>query len=262
MEIWLLYLLAGALAGLLAGLLGIGGGLIVVPALAVLFVWQGIAPELAMHLAVGSSLAVIALTATSSIFAHHRRGAVRWGIFWRLAPGMVAGGFAATLVAHLLPGSALRFAFGCFTLLMAIQIGLGIYPLRPAAVPRAPVLAAGGLLTGLISVLVGVGGGLLTVPFLLWCGLLTRQAVATSAACTLPVSLAGALGFTMAGSAAAGLPEWSTGYVYWPAVLGVAVLSMLAAPVGAHFAHRLPQRTLRRLFALLLAGVGGGMLLF
>lgn len=256
-----IYLLLGAGAGVLAGLFGVGGGLVIVPVLAWVFIEQGMDADLIMHLAIGTSLATIWVTSLASIRAHHRRGAVQWPLVRGLIPGILVGGLLGAWVADLLPTLALRRFFGVFEILVALQmLWAREYKAHFAAPGKLGLSAAGGLI-GTVSALLGIGGGTLTVPYLVWIGVAMRQAVATSAACGLPIAVAGSVGFVLAGWGEPGLPRYSSGYVYWPAWAGVAFASSLTAGLGAYLAHRLPTRLLRRLFAVLLAVVGLKMLL-
>lgn len=259
--IFILYLLTGIVAGILAGLLGVGGGLVVVPALAVLFTWTGMSPKVVMHLAVGTSLASIVFTASSSTWAHHRHGAVDWDLVVRMGPGIVAGVIAGALVADRLSGPALARVFGVFLLLVAWRMGVGRLPSPHRRPPASLALAGAGGIIGGISALVGIGGGTMSVPFLVWCNLPMRGAVATSAALGLPIAVTGALMFGVTGSGRSELPDWASGYVHWQALAGIVLTSVPFAPLGARLAHRLPTRTLRRVFALFLIVVAGGMLL-
>lgn len=251
-EAWLLYLAAGACAGLLGGLLGIGGGLIIVPALAWLLPRLGVAEVHAMHLAVGTSLASIVFTALSSICAHHRRGAVRWELAWRLSAGIVVGALIGASVAGWLPAVWLERVFALFALLMGLRLLIGGRPAPHRGVPGGGALAGVGLPIGALSALVGIGGGSLTAPYLMWCNVRAQQAVATAAACGLPLAVAGAAGFVLTGWNETGLPAAALGYVYLPALAGIAVASVCTAPLGARLAHALPTGTLRRVFGLLL----------
>jgi len=260
-ETLLFYLALGAFAGVMAGLLGVGGGLIIVPALAWIFHLQGVAEAVIMHLAIGTSLATIVVTSISSVRAHHRLGAVLWPVFWRLTPGIVAGAWLGAAIADALPSAALRVVFGVFVLLVAAQLGFGAKPAPHRTLPGAAGMFAAGGVIGLVSAIVGIGGGSLTVPWLTWCNTSIRNAVATSAACGLPIALAGAAGFIVTGWDQAGLPPWSLGYIYGPAMAGVAVASMLFAPLGARLAHTLPTIALKRVFAGFLALVGIKMLM-
>ena len=247
-----LYLIMGAFAGLAAGLLGVGGGLIIVPLLAMVFQQQGFAAPLIVHLAVGTSLLTMVLTSLSSVYAHHRRGAVLWPVFMRLVPGIITGAGLGAAVAGLMTTSTLRIVFGVFEFAVAVQMTLDIKPAAHRRLPTAPGMFASGGVIGGLSALLGVGGGTMTVPFLIWCNVAVRNAIATSAACGLPIALVGGLGFVISGWNESTLPRYSTGFVYWPALAGIAVASVLFAPIGAKFAHKLPAKLLKRLFSLLL----------
>lgn len=250
------YLLLGGFAGLLAGLLGVGGGLVIVPVLAGLFTAQGFSSDYLMQMAVGTSLATIVVTSLSSLFAHHRLGGVNWSLMRQLSLGIVAGAWLGATLAHNLPGQSLARIFGIFELLVAVQMLLGRPPAAHRETPaRFRNLFAGGII-GAVSAVLGIGGGTLTVPYLAWHNIPMRQAVGTAAACGLPIALAGCLGFIVNGWQVGGLPAFSTGYVYWPAVLAIGLTSVLAAPLGARCAHSLPQVALKRVFALFLAGLG------
>ncbi|WP_127478355.1 sulfite exporter TauE/SafE family protein [Sulfurivermis fontis] len=258
---WLIYLALGAFAGTLAGMLGVGGGLVIVPVLAWAFAGLAFDQGVIMHLAVGTSLATIVFTSLSSVRAHHRRGAVRWPAVWQLLPGIVLGVFLGALLAAGLPTAALRNVFGVFELLVAAQMGFSLLPEAHRALPGRIGMSAAGTVIGGVSAIVGIGGGTLTVPFLLWCGVAMRQAVATSAACGLPIAVAGAVAFAWTGSGNAGLPAQALGYLYLPALFGIAVSSILFAPLGAWLAHSLPTTALKRFFALFLALLGVRMLM-
>jgi uncharacterized membrane protein YfcA len=261
LEILVLYLLLGAFAGTVAGLLGVGGGLIIVPVLAAIFTRDGVSPDLVMQLAIGTSLATIVLTSISSVRAHHRRRAVVWPVWARLAPGIVVGALLGAVAADRLPSAQLGRIFGVFELFVATQMSLGVKTAPHREVPGAAGLTGGGLVIGAVSALLGVGGGTLTVPYLNWCNVAMRNAVATSAACGLPIAIVGTVGFVLTGWGDGRLPDWTTGYVYWPAFAGITAASMAFAPLGARMAHALPTKTLRRVFALFLAVLGVNMLL-
>jgi uncharacterized membrane protein YfcA len=247
----ILYILTGTVSGFLAGLLGIGGGLIIVPALVYALPHAGYGPEVLMQTAIGSSLAVIVFTAISSIRAHHRAGYVEWPVVRAIAPGVCAGALAGAALAGNLPGHTLRVIYLVFLLAAATQM---LLERRPAggAEPGRLGFAAAGLVIGVFSSLVGIGGGTLSTPFLLWCRRSIHAAVASSAAIGLPIALSGSAGFILAGLDRLGLPEGSTGFVAWPAVLTVGGASVLLAPLGAAVSHRVPQRPLKRIFACLL----------
>ncbi|MEJ2361391.1 MAG: sulfite exporter TauE/SafE family protein [Gammaproteobacteria bacterium] len=250
------YLLLGAFAGTVAGLLGVGGGLIIVPVLVYMFHRQHFSSPLIIHLAVGTSLATIVMTAISSVRAHHRRGAVRWAVFRQLVPGIVLGALLGSQLAEWMPASVLRRFFAIFEWLVALQLFIGLRPRASHDLPRLPAMLGVGGVIGTVSSLVGIGGGSLTVPFLVWSRLRIQEAIATSSACALPIAIAGAAGFVATGWNHAGLPAYSLGYVYLPAFLGIVVASVVFAPLGARLAHRLPAQALRRFFAIFLTMLG------
>lgn len=253
MTIILLYLLCGAVAGFLSGLIGIGGGLVVVPLLNMIFRLQGnIPPELIMHLAVGTSLSSILFTAVSSIRSHARRGGVLWKYVLGLAPAIVLGTLCAAWLASRMSTGGLRSFFVVFLLCIATQMLFDFYPHPRSTMPGRSVLAAAGFTIGGVSSLVGLGGGSMSVPFLRWCGVEMRQAVGTSVAISWPIAIAGTIGFIIVGWSDPLLPAWSLGYVNIPATLGIACSSIFFAPLGAKLAHTLPVPTLRRFFAVFL----------
>lgn len=254
--VYLIYLLLGAVAGILAGLFGVGGGVIIVPVLLLAFAALDIAGSVATHLAVGTSLATIVITSISSVRAHHLKGAVLWPVFWLLAPGLAIGVLIGAQVAAHIPGDLLQLAIGVFLVLIGIQMGFGLQPGARGQLPGRPALLGVGSVIGFASALFGIGGGSLTVPFLSYCGVRMQKAVATSAACGVPIALFGAIGNIAGGWNHADLPAYSSGFVYWPALLGIALASMPAARLGAHLAHRLPAQKLKRLFALFVVTVG------
>jgi hypothetical protein len=250
------YLAAGMTVGLASGLFGIGGGVIVVPVLLIIFAAQGMSADVAMHLAVGSSLATIVVTGLSSARAHWRLGNIVMQALPWLAGGLVVGALAGAQIAAALPGDVLRIVFGVFLLAMAVKLLFFGQPRSRHGVPAPPVVAGVGAVIGTLSSLVGIGGGTLVVPFLAWTGVAMRQAVGTSAAAGVCIAIAGTLGFILAGTGDEKLPAWSTGYIYWPAVAGITVTSVFMAPLGARLASRLPAVWLRRAFALFLVAVG------
>ena len=256
---FLLFPLLGVVAGILAGLLGIGGGLVLVAALAWLLPVFGVPQDAAMHAALASSLASIVLTAASSARAHARRGSVLWPTVAWMVPGLLLGGWLGSGVAVALDDAALRWIVAGYCLVAAWQIGFG-RTRAPAdgsevAPPRGwPMSLAGGGI-GALSAVVGIGGGSMTVPLLVWRGVRPVRAVGTSSACGVAIGLASALGYALHAPAGA-LPEHGLGYVYLPAAIGVAAASVLAAPWGTRLAHRLSGEALRRVFALFLLLVG------
>jgi uncharacterized membrane protein YfcA len=257
----LAYLATGLATGLLAGLFGVGGGVIIVPSLLLVFTQTGMAPEWIPHLAVGTSLAVIVVTGATSAYAHHRHGAVRWDLVLAMAPGIVIGAWGGAAIAGLLPDLWLKRLFAVFLLFVGVRMLTRQSGGTPGNPPRQAGMLAAGAGIGALSALVGIGGGTMTVPFLGRIGVDMRRAVATSAACGVPIALAGALGFMVTGWGRAGLPAASTGFVYWPAVVGILLSSVPAAPLGAHLAHRLPVALLKRVFGSLVLVIGLKLLL-
>lgn len=255
------YLLLGAFAGTVAGLLGVGGGLIIVPVLVFIFAGHNFAPEIIVHMAVGTSLASIVITSISSTRAHHAHGAVQWPVFWKLVPGIVLGTFIGAAIADYMNAFSLRTFFGIFELTVAAQMALNIRPDPHRLLPGWAGMSTAGTGIGIVSAIVGIGGGTMTVPFLVWCNTVMQKAVATSAAVGLPIAIAGAVGYIITGLNETQLPGNAIGYVYWPALLGIIVTSMLFAPVGARLAHKLPAAKLKKIFAMLLAILGVRMLL-
>ncbi len=257
----LIYLTSGAVAGLMAGLLGIGGGLIIVPALAIVFAQQGFGADTVMHYAVGTSLATIIPTSISSLLAHQRRGSVHWTVVRRMVPGILMGALASAWLAKQLSSTTMAVLFGIFMLLVAAHLLLGAIPAPHRPLPGAGWLGVTGSVIGLVSGLLGIGGGTLTVPFLLWNRVDIRLAVGTAATIGLPIALAGTLGFILSGFHGAQQPGYNSGFIYWPAVAAVVLASVPAALLGARLAHYLPRVILQRLFALLLVIVGVKMVL-
>ncbi len=253
--------LLGLGTGFLAGLLGIGGGMVLVPFLTHMLGKQGVAPGLAVKMAIATSMATIVFTSLSSVRAHHQRGAVRWDIVQRLAPGIVLGGLAASLgVFALLKGGFLAAFFALFVGFSAWQMLRNKKPAPSRQMPgTAGQLAAGGTI-GFLSGMVGAGGGFVSVPFMVWCNVPIHQAVATSAALGFPIALANASGYVLGGMGLAGLPPASLGYVWLPALGVIAACSVLTAPLGARAAHQWPVDRLRRVFALLLVALASYML--
>nr|WP_286208422.1 sulfite exporter TauE/SafE family protein [Pseudomonas koreensis] len=258
---FLLYLALGACAGVLAGLFGVGGGIIIVPVLVFSFTLQGFDQSILTHLAVGTSLATIIFTSINAVREHHRRGAVRWPIFMWMTVGILLGAGFGALTAEAISGPNLQKIIGVFALVIAAQLALEIKPKASRTVPGKLGLTVAGSVIGWASAIFGIGGGSLTVPFLTWRSVPMQQAVATSSACGLPIAVASALSFMILGWHDPLLPPHSLGFVYLPALLGIALTSMVFARLGARLAHKLSPRLLKRLFAALLFCVGLNFLL-
>lgn len=255
------YVALGAFAGLLAGLLGIGGGLVIVPFLTFMFAAQGFAPESIVHMALGTSLASILFTSVSSVLAHHKRHAVIWPVLYRIAPGIIAGTFLGTYIAAWLSTTALKGFFSVFLYYVGTQMLIGIKPKASRSIPKTPGMFAAGSIIGVFSSLAGIGGGTLSVPFLVWCNTKMHQAIGTSAAIGFPIAIAGATGYVLNGLNVNGLPEYTLGFIHLVALGGIVGASVLTAPVGAWLAHKLPVDKLKKIFACLLYVLATRMIL-
>lgn len=261
MTYWLLYMALGAFAGLLAGLLGVGGGLVVVPMLTFLFTAQQMPAHFILHLALGTSLASIMFTSISSLRAHHSRGAVDWQVFRRVTPGILVGTFLGSWVAAQLSTRFLKGFFVLFLYYVAFQMLLNVKPKPSRQLPGAGGMFGAGSVIGGVSSLVGIGGGSMSVPLLVWCNVSLRNAIGTSSAIGFPIALAGAVGYVANGLFVKSLPSHTIGFVYLPALLGIAVVSILTAPFGARLAHNLPVPLLKKFFAFLLIVMGTKMVM-
>jgi len=259
-SVMLLYLALGAFAGILAGLLGIGGGLVIVPLLVFSFTMQGIAPEVLMHLALGTSLASIIFTSTASFRAHSKRGAVRWDVFRLITPGIIIGGLLGAEVASRMSSDILKGIFVCFLYYVGTQMLLGIKPKASRELPGAAGLTGVGGVIGLVSSIVGIGGGTMSVPFLSFCNVPMHVAIGTASAIGLPIAAGSTLGYIATGFSDTLTPAYSIGYVYLPALFGIISASWFTAPVGAKLAHALPVAKLSKIFAVLLFVVATKML--
>ncbi|MEF3193813.1 MAG: sulfite exporter TauE/SafE family protein [Halothiobacillaceae bacterium] len=257
-----IYALLGIFAGLMAGMLGIGGGLIVVPILAWLFTLHGTVDDVhLMQVAVGTSLATIILTSIGSVWTHHKKRAVDWSVVRRILPGLMLGSIGGSYLAHYLPSDVLKKLFGALEILIALQMAFGRQPAPHRQLPALPGMTVAGVGFGAISSIMGMGGGAVSTPFFVWCNVPIRNAIATSAAIGLPAAIAGSAAYALAGSNLAGLPVASLGYIYLPAWLSIGLMSILFAQIGAHLTHRLPVGVLKKVFAILLIGLGLKMLL-
>ena len=254
------YLTLGCVAGFFAGLLGVGGGIIVVPVLSLLFALQDLPADLVLPMALGTSMATILFTSLSSLRAHHRHRAVLWQVVLRFTPGILVGTGLGTLLAAHVSGHALSVFFVAFMLFVAFQMLANVRPAPSRGLPGAPGLAGAGVCIGTLSSLVAIGGGALTVPFLVWCNVRPHQAIGTSAAVGFPIALGGTAGFIINGLAKPHLPAHAAGFIFLPALAWILAASLLTAPLGARLAHRLPVGVLKRVFAGLLLVLAAHML--
>ncbi len=260
MEFILVYLILGCFAGLVGGLLGIGGGIVIVPVLAFLFQAQGLHEANLMHLAIGTSLATIVVTSVSAVVAHQKKGAVEWSVVRWLAPGLIVGALFGAFVADMFSSLTLQRLFGVFEIAVGLYMFLGSMTPKSSASQCCPAeYFTAGSIIGSLSSIMGIGGGTMSVPYLAWRGYVMTHAVATSAAGGFFISLFGGLGYVATGLDTPQLPDAALGYLYWPAFIGISVTSLIFAPLGARLAHRMPVIYLKRFFSLVLVVIGAVM---
>ena len=251
----------GVVTGFLAGLLGVGGGMMLVPFLTLILSNRGVEPGLSVKMAIATAMATIFFTSLSSVRAHHQRGAVRWELVRGIAPGIVSGSLLASAgVFALLKGQGLALLFAAFSIFSAVQMLRDSKPKPSRAMPGAGGLFAAGGVIGFLSGLLGAGGAFISVPFMVWCNVTLREAVGTSAALGFPIALASTLGYVIAGWHLAPALPGAHGYIYLPALLIVAAASVTLAPWGARVAHGMDVSRLKGVFALLLCSLAGYML--
>lgn len=256
----LILLVMGAAGGFAAGLLGIGGGMVLVPFITMIFTARQFPPDVVVHMAIATSLATIFFTSISSVRAHHRHGAVLWPVVARLAPGILLGSWLGPWIGKQMNTTALALFFALFVAFSATQMLRNKKPTPGRELPPAPGMFAAGGVIGVLSGLLGAGGGFISVPFMSWCNVKIHNAVATSAALGFPIALSGTLSNIYFGWGEAGLPPYSLGFIYLPALVVIAAASVSMAPLGARAAHRMPVRQLKRIFAFILYALAGYML--
>jgi len=260
-EWWLGYAAIGVAVGFFAGMLGIGGGAIMVPLLVMLFEAQGLPKSHILHLAVGTGMATILFTSVASVRAHAARGAIRWDIARNITPGILAGGLVGSWIASFISPLVFAALFAAVIFLAATNLLLDRKPKPSRQPPGLAGMFVFGFVVSAVSAFTAIGGAFMTVPFMLWCNVPMLQAIGTAAVIGFPIALAGTIGFVATGLRETGLPPYSVGFVYLPAMAGIVAASMLMAPVGAAAAHRLPTRWLKRIFALLFYAMATRMLL-
>ena len=245
-------LLLGSVTGFLAGLLGIGGGMLMVPFMTFILTAKGFPADYTVKMAVATSLATICFTSMTSVLAHHRRGAVLWPIVRLLAPGILLGSLVGAQLAVALPGKVLSVLFAVFVAFSATQMFLNRKTKPSRILPGRLGTFSMGWVIGMLSSLVGAGGAFVSVPFMTWCNVKIHDAVGTSAALGFPIALAGTLGYIWAGQGMPEMPPGSIGYLYLPGLIVVSLASMCTAPLGARTAHRMDIRPLKKVFAMVL----------
>ncbi|MEM8810223.1 MAG: sulfite exporter TauE/SafE family protein [Cyanobacteria bacterium P01_G01_bin.38] len=255
-----LFATLGLAAGTSSGMLGIGGGMVIVPGLFYLFSRMHLPSEALMHFAAGTAMCIMVFTAASSTLSHHLRGDVQWSIFKNMIGFIGLGVVLGNLLSNHLNTLSLELIFGLFLLVVSSKILLGWKPtFDETTEPSKGLSGLVGSILGFKSGVLGIGGGAISVPFLLYCGLPMPRASGTSASFTLPIAVVGALSFLLFSHPATQLAG-ATGYIYWPTVALVAPFTMLGAPLGTILSHRIPRQQLRKVFALLLLVVGVRML--
>lgn len=257
----LIYMTTGAFAGIVSGLLGVGGGLIIVPVLYFIFAAQAQPVEHIMHMALATSLATIIITSISSVVAHQQKKAVLWSTVFRITPGICVGAWFGGVLASELNTETLKPAFGFFELAVALYMLSNYRTPTHNTTPGNGKLFAGGSTIGAVSAIVGIGGGTMTVPFLSWHNVSMRNAVATSAACGLPIAVIATAAYVYSSWSITNLPSPSLGYVQLDAFAFIVIISVLTAPVGAMLAHLLPESALKKVFAAFILIVGLKMIL-
>ena len=252
LEFFLLAMLVGMVAGLLAGLFGLGGGVIIVPALLWLFAGQQFPENQLMIMAVATSLATIILTSISSLLSHQRLGNICWDRVYKLTPGILLGSAVGAKIADWVTADSLKWLFISYLIYVGMRMALQIQPKSKdkKGWQWLDYLAGNGI--GIMSSLLGIGGGTLTVPYLVRRQVAMKNAVAISSVCGLPIALSGTIIYVFLGWGNEDLPQWSLGYIYLPAFLGITLCSIVTAPIGAKLAHKLPAKKLKRYFSILI----------
>jgi uncharacterized membrane protein YfcA len=258
---WIVYLLMGLVVGFFAGMLGLGGGVVLVPLLVFLFSAQHFPEDRVLQLALGTSLTSIIFTSITGLRAHHKRGAVRWDILRDAAPGLVLGTLLGTLVAEKLPTRYLAIIFVLFVSYSAVRLFIDAKPNPSRTLPNRPGMWAASGAIGLISSLSGAGGGIVTIPLMIMCNVPIRSAIGTSSALLLPIAGAGAVGYIWTGLDENHMPPLSLGYVYVPALVGIVVGTLITVPWGARAAHNMPVSRLKKIFAMIVFVLAVKMLL-
>jgi len=260
-EIFLYCAAFGILSGVLSGLLGIGGGIVIVPFVAWLLTSNGMPAESIMQTAVATSLATIIITSISAVLAQHRRGAINWKVVKTLTPGIAIGAWFGADLAHFLSSQLLATIFGSFLLINGLRMVMSLKPKPHRQLPGTLPLGIAGSVMGALSTLVGIGGGTITVPYMTWHNVPIKNAIALGSACGLPIALFGAFSFAVIGAQAANLPDSNIGYINIPAFLGISCTSLFAATLGVHLSHTVPTEALKKVFSVILIIVGTKMLL-
>lgn len=260
LETLLLFIALGSVVGVAAGLLGVGGGGIIVPSLTTIFIMQGMPESEVVHMALGTSMATIIVTSFASLRAHHKREGVLWNVVKMMAPGILLGTFLGTFLASVLSSFYLAIFFSVFMAYVSLQMFLNKKPKPSRTLITASGQFGAGSIIGAISALVSIGGGSLTVPYLIWQNVDIKKAIGTSAAVGFPIAVSGTLGYIVNGWSHTDMSQFTFGYIYLPAFLIIACCSYFTAPLGVKLTHVLPINITKRIFAFLLIALSIKML--
>lgn len=255
-----IYLLCGCFISFCSGLFGIGGGIIGIPVLLFLLDQQGVPAGNAMHIAIGTMLATVIVTSATALYAHYKRRMVVGSLFIKFVPGAVLGSIIGMLISSKLQGLALEKIFGAFLLLLSLHMLISVKIHTAQRMPPYFILLFAGIILGILSGMLGLGGGVFMIPFFTWCGLSMRHAIATATACIVPIAVIATIGYMMLGHHAASAVEMSSGFIYWPAFIGFSLPSIVFAPLGVKAANTISTPLLKRLFAGVLFVTGLKML--
>lgn len=259
-EIFLYCAAFGIISGVISGLIGVGGGIVIVPFLAWLYTRHGMPADSIMQTAIATSLATIIITSLSAVLAQHRRGAVKWHLVKVLTPGIALGAWFGADLAHFLSSDLLATIFGAFLLLNGLRMMLDLKPKPHRQLPSSTPLGITGAVIGALSTLIGIGGGTITVPYMIWHNVPVKNAIALGSACGLPIAVFGALSFIIIGTQAENLPVGNFSYINLPAFVGISITSIFSATLGVHLSHRLSTTVLKKVFSVILVVVGIKML--
>ena len=257
---FLIYLLCGAVIGITAGLFGIGGGVIGIPVLLFLFNLQGMPDALSMHMAIGTMLSTVIVTTIVASYTHYLKGTINFSVFKKFILGAMIGSVIGITLSKHMNGIYLQKIFAIFLAIIALHMFLKIEVEPHQNFPGRSAMFIASIIFGILSGMLGLGGGVFMIPYFNWCGMSIRQSIATATACIWPVALIGSVGYMYSNVQLTTMPAWNSGFVYWPAFIGVSLTSMLCAPLGIRLAHRISTGLLKKSFALLLMGISVSLL--
>ncbi len=249
---WLIYALVGMVAGVSSGLLGLGGGLIVVPSLLSIFIFQGVPESIAMHMAVATSLMTIIVTSLASSYSHYRLKTINWHWFWRLVPGLIVGGLFGAYITTMVSGKLLQYVFALYACIAAVRIWFSMtLPVNKVWKSSILTIIVGGII-GIVSSLVGIGGGTLIVPYLMVLEQPMARAIGTSAVCCLPIAISAVSGFYLFNTEVLNTGAESSSHIQWNAFFGIIPSSIIFSAIAAQWAAKVPVKQLKRIFSLVL----------